>query len=109
MSESGMSEERGESLLSLFERLDESEYLRVIRDWSGYRVHVLVGDVMVVYQVGEAGWALIDRVYEQELLFSRDPLRVFDELADSWREQPKAAHARDHARDQARDQARDHE
>jgi hypothetical protein len=91
-----MSEERGDSLLELFERLDECEYLRVFREWSGYRVHVLVGDVMMVYRVGDAGWVLIDRVYEQELLFDHNPQRVFDELAESWRERaPKPSTAQE--------------
>ncbi len=88
--------EQSESLLELFEHLDQCQYLRVIRDWSGYRVHVLVGDVMVVYRVAATGWALVDRVYEQELLFSGDPLQVFDELAEAWRERAKPASASAH-------------
>lgn len=86
-----MSEERGDSLLELFERLDECEYLRVFREWTGYRVHALAGDVMMVYRAGHSGWVLIDRVYEQELLFNDHPLKVFDELAESWRERPPRA------------------
>jgi hypothetical protein len=85
--------ERGDSLLELFERLDECEYLRVFREWSGYRVHALAGDVMLVYRAGDAGWVLIDRVYEQDLLFSDRPLQVFDQLAESWRERPPRASA----------------
>jgi len=84
-----MSEERGDSLLELFERLDECEYLRVFREWSGYRVHALSGDVMVVYRVAETGWQLIERVYEAELPFDVNPLRVFDELAEAWRERAR--------------------
>lgn len=84
-----MSEERGDSLLELIERLDECEYLRVFREWTGYRVHALAGDVMMVYRAGDSGWVLIDRVYEQELLFNDRPLRVFDELAESWRERSR--------------------
>lgn len=83
-----MSEERSDSLLELFEQLDQCEYLRVFREWSGYRVHVLVTDVMIVYRVAASGWSVIDRVYDQELLFNDNPLRVFDELAESWRERP---------------------
>lgn len=81
-----MSGERGNSVMDLFEQLDECEYVRVFREWSGCRVHVLAGDVMVVYRVGESSWAVIDRVYEQELLFNNNPLGVFDELAEAWRE-----------------------
>lgn len=90
-----MSEERGNSLLDLFEQLDECEYVRVFREWSGCRVHVLIGDVMVVYRVSESSWALIERVYDQELLFNNNPLRVFDELAESWRDRTKLANDHD--------------
>jgi hypothetical protein len=86
MTERAERSERSDSLLDLFEQLDECEYVRVFREWSGCRVHVLAGDVMIVYRVGASSWAVIDRVYEQELLFDADPLRVFDELAEAWRE-----------------------
>ncbi len=76
----------GEPLLSFFDMLDEIQYVRTFEEPTGFRVHVLSGDVMLVYRVHARGWALIDRVFESDLLLDREPMNVFDDLAESWHE-----------------------